>query len=57
MFETECIPNKTGLTKNDDHSDHLVKEISHWRKEKEKRQCEKFSKMSYWQKVSSCSAL
>lgn len=51
------IPNEAGLPATDEASQKIEEAIDVWREREEKRVCNSFKKMSYWETVSSCKSL
>lgn len=59
-METEklsFIPNEAGLPATDDESQSIENAIDTWKQKEEKRTCNSYKGMSYWETISSCKSL
>lgn len=57
MSFKKLIPNESGIPNQSIDSTKVRKEHGYWKNEMRKRRCNKYEHMSYWQIVSTCSAL
>lgn len=53
----KVLPNETGIPNHLDDAENVRKELGYWKNEMKKRRCQKYDHMSYWQVVSTCTAL
>ncbi|SHJ12075.1 hypothetical protein SAMN04488508_105392 [Aquimarina spongiae] len=51
------MSNKNGISNKDKTAQDLRTEINYWKNKRNQRTCKQFSKMSYWEVVSTNSAL
>jgi hypothetical protein len=57
MSFKKLIPNETGIPNQLDDAAKVRKAHGYWKKEMKKRRCQKYEHMSYWEVVSTCTAL
>lgn len=57
MYFKKLIPNENGIPNLNSDAHKVRNEHAYWKGEMRKRRCQKYEHMSYWQVISTCTAL